>query len=209
MNRFYRFGWLAHRADVSVICAIFLVFLTFSFSVFGGHYGYLVLVGPPPIHCASVSTNSYAYNPAQFDLNLQFATASPDQDKSAGTNSPASAIVASNTPASNPSSFDIPKPKPVILEAKSVGNPASSSDQMAGIGPVSVFPVFNLPGSSSSASDLLTVSPQMITQYLKPNQTGTNTLDQPGTSVFMPAGVQFQPPAPENAPESRAIYRSQ
>src|SRR5208282_4837919 len=38
-----------------------------------------------------------------------------------------------------------------------------------------------------TASDLLTVTPQMIVQYLKPNPTGTNVLDRPGAVVFVPA----------------------
>ncbi len=164
------------------------------------------MVGPLPMHCLETTTNVFTYDPAQFDLNLEFATAS--MDKPAETNSSTPAIVASTSTNAAAPEFVAPKPEPVVLEAKSVGNIPSNGDPMAGIGPVSVFPVFNSSGPRSSASDLL-VSPQMVTPYLKPNQIGNNALDQPGAGVFMPAGVQFEPPAPQNAPESRAVYRSQ
>lgn len=59
--------------------------------------------------------------------------------------------------------------------------------------------------SPSSASDLLTVTPQMLIEYLKPVQAGTNQTE----GVVAPAAVQFVPPTPAVPAESRAIYKSQ
>jgi hypothetical protein len=59
---------------------------------------------------------------------------------------------------------------------------------------------------STSASDLLTVTPQMIAQYLKPESNGTNTMDRPGTVVFVPADMPFMPPPVKTDTDSRASY---
>jgi hypothetical protein len=69
-------------------------------------------------------------------------------------------------------------------------------------------PPYNFTNPSSSASDLLTVTPQMITEYLKPVQTETNRTDQPGAVIFVPAEMQFMPPTPSAATESHAIYKT-
>jgi hypothetical protein len=63
--------------------------------------------------------------------------------------------------------------------------------------------------SSSSAGDLLTVTPQMITEYLKPDQKPADPADQKGAVQFVPAGMQFAPPPPSAPGESRATYKSQ
>jgi hypothetical protein len=60
--------------------------------------------------------------------------------------------------------------------------------------------------SSSSASDLLVVSPQMLAEYFKPMQTGTNLTTVP---VIVPTEVGFVPPIPKAAAPSRATYKIQ
>ena len=61
-----------------------------------------------------------------------------------------------------------------------------------------------LEGSSGwSASDLLSVNPQILVEYLKPAQDGTNQ------NLVVPAEVRFLPPTPGVPPESRAIYKNQ
>ena len=57
-----------------------------------------------------------------------------------------------------------------------------------------------------SASDLLGVSPQMLAEYFKPIQNGTNLISVP---VVLPPGVGFIPPTPAPGAPSRATYRSQ
>ncbi|HEY5234495.1 MAG TPA: hypothetical protein VIK35_13275 [Verrucomicrobiae bacterium] len=69
-------------------------------------------------------------------------------------------------------------------------------------------PVFS-PDASSSASDLLTVTPQMITEYLKPAQTQTDQTTQTNSVVFVPAELEFAPPAPKASGESQATYKTQ
>lgn len=53
------------------------------------------------------------------------------------------------------------------------------------------------------ASDLLTVTPQMFIEYLKP-VSETNQ-----TEIVVPADVQFTPPTPDVPAGSRAIYKTQ
>ncbi|HXT12487.1 MAG TPA: hypothetical protein VN873_13060 [Candidatus Angelobacter sp.] len=61
----------------------------------------------------------------------------------------------------------------------------------------------NNSASGPSASDLLVVSPQMLTEFFKPDASGTNT----ATPVVTPAApVGFTPPSV--APSSRATYNS-
>jgi hypothetical protein len=72
---------------------------------------------------------------------------------------------------------------------------------------------FNFSFAQAAASDLLAVTPQMISEYLKPDRNETNQLDAPGVVVFVPAQMQFAPTstkttATSHAGESRATYNS-
>jgi hypothetical protein len=55
---------------------------------------------------------------------------------------------------------------------------------------------------SASASDMLVVSPQMLTEYFKPDPIGTNS----ASTVVVPVPVGFTPPSVK--PASQATYRS-
>lgn len=60
--------------------------------------------------------------------------------------------------------------------------------------------------SSSSASDSLVVTPEMLVQYFQPTQGTTNPAS---ASVFVPVSVGFTPPRPKSPTSSEAIYRTQ
>jgi hypothetical protein len=70
------------------------------------------------------------------------------------------------------------------------------------------FPVPPTPDSQNnstetpSASDMLVVSPQMLTEYFKPGPDGTNSVN----TVILPVPVGFTPPSAK--PSSQAIYKS-
>ena len=88
--------------------------------------------------------------------------------------------------------------------------PTTTAAVSSGNNPPSQY--YNSDFSSPAASDLLTVTPQMINEYLKPdrNRSGNGAnFDQPGAVVFVPAGIQFTPPVPKASGESRATYHSQ
>jgi hypothetical protein len=161
---------------------------------------YLPTVGVPPLRFESVTTNIFDYsrfilelanesrtNPAvQTCTNL---TAAPRD----GTNQPA--MVAQ--PVASP-------PTATVNEAGPQGN---NEDNVAGAESLpTTLKKFDFP--ASTASDLLTVTPLMIAQYLKPNPTATNVLDRPGAVVFVPADLPFMPPPPGSSSENRAHYHS-
>lgn len=64
-------------------------------------------------------------------------------------------------------------------------------------------------GLNGPASNLLSIMPRMMTEYLKPIRVGAAADDsntyQPGETIFVPAEPGFVPPMPG---QSRAIYRS-
>ena len=194
------FGWLAHRRGVSAICAISLLF---ALRAFGAH-AYLSVVGPPPLRVSVATTNLYVFDPSVFAPKIKLSE----------TNSEAPAIAAAaSTNTANVA--QAPAPVPVVIASPPFPNPSPVIVQPMVVGQKNPPQNFNFGYPTPSASDLLPVPPQMITDYLKPdradrNGTGnTNSLDQPGAVVLLPAELQFTPPAPQNAPESRAVYRSQ
>jgi hypothetical protein len=62
----------------------------------------------------------------------------------------------------------------------------------------------NNAATTPPASDLLVVSPQMLTEFFKPGQNGTNTPSE----VVVPPHVGFTPPS-VTPPSSQAIYKVQ
>jgi len=105
----------------------------------------------------------------------------------------------------------LPPPAPT----NSTENAAGSSTNIVNIGPTA-FPEAtvpvpaklvpsaapNPPDNSASASDMLVVSPQMLTEYFQPGSEGTNS----ATTAPLPAPVGFTPPLVK--PSSQATYRS-
>lgn len=69
--------------------------------------------------------------------------------------------------------------------------------------PVSTNPILpNTSPATPAASDMLVVSPQMLTEYFKPGPDGTNSAN----TVILPVAVGFTPPSAK--PSSRATYNS-
>ena len=160
--------------------------------------GYLTKVGPPPLRIWLTSTNVFDYS--SFELELA-AKAQAKLNADSATNQVAiTATEANAEPASsqNLSTLD----KAVTDQNYSTGtSPDTGAGQQSGNMPRGNF---NFPGTT--ASDMLTVTPQMIAQYLKPESYGTNTMDRPGAVVFVPADMPFVPPPVKANADSRASY---
>jgi len=84
-------------------------------------------------------------------------------------------------------------------------SPGVSEENVAG-GQNESIPRENFNFPPATASDLLTVTPQMIAQYLRPEPNTTNAMDRPGAVVFIPADMPFVPPPPRSSADSRASY---
>ena len=161
---------------------------------------YLPAVGVPPLRFESVTTNVFEYS--QFILELANKSRTIP-DVQASTNLTATSGSGTNQPAAVAHPV-APRPTATVNEPGPQGN---TEENLAGAEsrPVTLEK-FNFP--PSTASDLLTVTPQMITQYLRPGPPGTNELDRPGVVVFVPADLPFTPPPPGNSSENRANYHS-
>jgi hypothetical protein len=159
----------------------------------GGARAYLPTVGAPPLRFQSASTNHLVLDLKTFMTML--AERQAEASNALAQIAPPVAI-ATNTPAvvSYPASISSADTNPASVVTEGKNNSESP-----------VIP----PISPSSASDMLTVTPQMITEYLKPAQNQANQKDQKGAEVFVPAGTQFTPPAPKAPGESQATYKSQ
>ena len=161
---------------------------------------YLPAVGAPPLRFESVTTNVFNYSQFLKELANESRTNPAVQ---ARTNLTAAFAGGTNQPAmvAQPVAS---RPTATVNEAGPQGN---DEENVAG---AESQPIprekFDFP--TSTASDLLTVTPQMITQYLKPGPISTNELDRPGVVVFVPADLPFTPPPPGNSTENRAHYHS-
>jgi hypothetical protein len=184
-------GIFKSRKFIGVIGAIVAGF--FAVREANGERAYLPVVGSPPLRFQAITTNYLVFN-------LESFTQPP---KPAAVSNAVAQIVAPVANATN--LIENSSPIPVSLETNRV---AARPETVTDTKNDSVLP-FNFANPSSSASDLLTVTPQMITEYLKPAQTETNRADQPGAVVFVPAELQFTPPTPNASAESRAIYKTQ
>lgn len=163
----------------------------------GGARAYLSAVGSPPLRFQSESTNHLVIDLKTFMTMLAEKQA---ESSNALVQIAPPVAIAPNTPAmvSNPASISSANTNPAPVMPESVTEDKNNSESP-------VIP----PISPSSASDMLTVTPQMITEYLKPAQNQANQKDQKGAEVFVPAGTQFAPPAPKAPGESQATYKSQ
>ena len=186
-------GIFKSRKFVAIAVAIVVGFLAVHEA--RGERAYLPAVGAPPLRFQAVITNHFAFN---------LESIAPPPKTTAISNS--NAVAQTVAPAANATNLvENSSPVPVFSETNQVpARPEIVTDTKNN----SVTP-FNFANPSSAASDLLTVTPQMITEYLKPAENDTNRAAQPGAVVFVPAELQFNPPAPNGSAESRAIYKVQ
>jgi hypothetical protein len=153
-----------------------------------GESAYLPSVGSPPLRFQVFNTNR---------LFLSLKSFAPAKVSELETNLAAAAAIVTNmaaTPVSPPNANtnQAPASPPTVADGK-------NNSEIQGVST----------NSSSSAGDLLTVTPQMITEYLKPDQKQADPADQKGAVHFVPEGMQFAPPPPSSPGESRATYKSQ
>jgi hypothetical protein len=137
---------------------------------------YLKRIGPSPLRF-SLATATFS-----------FALPSVLMDRPAVTNSPELALAKTNSVDTN------------VATAQTSPASALSTNNIPAL-TNSILP--NNSSSTPSASDLLVVSPQMLTEFFKPGPDGTNSL----RTVIVPAPVGFTPPSV--TPSSQAIYKSQ
>lgn len=139
---------------------------------------YLAIVGPPPLRFEPA-----AINDPVFTQELQLPA--PRDTKFAVS------IIPTNVPASAAAETALND----VVKAESappVTSPAAISAEVP----------------AGPASNLLPTIPQMMMDYLKPNQSadpGESSPYQPGDTIFAPAELNFLPPIPG---QSRAIYQS-
>ncbi|MGA2867994.1 MAG: hypothetical protein ABSF34_02370 [Verrucomicrobiota bacterium] len=177
-----------------VVCA---VVAAFSFAREApAKFAYLPGVGVPPLRIEVVTTNEFnylAFSEALSAVRTNLATAptinTVNSDNSSATSPSIPKTIANNSPAAA---------NILITTSPETGDDGEKDGRQPN----------NFAFPSSTASDLLTVTPQMITQYLKPEANETNQLDRPGVVVFVPADMPFMPPTQKTVPESRAIYQS-
>jgi hypothetical protein len=159
-----------------------------------GERAYLPSVGSPPLRFQAFTTNHLVFNLESFVMPA----------KPAGTSNAVTQIAANFT-----KKIAVSSQTPVALaNANQTNQVPLKPENGAGGKNNSETPVFS-PNASSSASDLLTVTPQMITEYLKPAQTQTEQPNETNSAVFVPAELQFAPPAPKAPGESQATYKIQ
>lgn len=160
--------------------------------------GYLTRLGPPPLRIWITSTNVFDYS--RFELELA-AKAQAKPDANSGTNQMAISATDTNTEPMSPEDLSTPDKTPTDQNYSTGTSLDTSTEDQSGR-----MPRGNFNFSSPTASDLLTVTPQMIAQYLKPEGYGTNTMDRPGAVVFVPADMPFVPPPVKANSDSRASY---
>ena len=205
--------WLCRRVGLFSV-----VFIAFAFVYAApARYAYLPTVGAPALRIGSAaSTNSFSFLAFNQELPAIEAKAAESlsnltalaSNNGGDTNKIASVSSTNSSPtASTAVAAPAPESTPTATQSKSpVYLSASSPPQDIQQNPAASPYNFNFPGSA--ASDLLSVTPQMITQYLKPDANETNQLDRHGVSVFVPVTMPFVPPTQAATPESRAIYQS-
>jgi len=200
-------GWHGCRRLMGAICTLIGVGLFAQEVSAKTEHGYLPAVGPAPLRYQMVTTNLYVFDPEFFAPKI----------KPAGTNSAGTATLAAEAATNDTPPMPVPHPTPpVVLQAVSTPVQPVTTAPSAGYDPNNPLGNFNPNFPSPSASVMLPVSSQMITDYLKPEPNGkyngntsTNSFDQPGATVFVPAQLQFTPPTPSVGGASSATYRSQ
>jgi hypothetical protein len=157
------------------LAAVATVIILFAAQETRGINAYLLQTGPSPLRFSL-----FAFVPASFDL--------PDSlvERQVPTNSATIAAPATTSAETNAVAANLPPlPAPTINPSvPTTANPQNNS------------------APKPAASDLLVVSPQMLTEFFKPVGNETNS---PG-SENVPVPVGFTPPSAP--PSSRATYNS-
>jgi hypothetical protein len=181
---------LRPRKFISVIGAIIVG--VFAVHEARGVGAYLPIVGSPPLRFQAVITNHFLFNSEFFEA----------MEKLGETSNTVAQLAAPATNAANIGAVSTP----LFVSSAKTNQISAATDEKND----SEMPVIS-PISSSSASDLLTVTPQMITEYLQPAQKAdgwANRRNQSDTSVFVPFEMQFAPPTPSASAKSQAIYNN-
>jgi len=185
--------------SIGAVCAIAALFCLFTPAK--GAVAYLSKVGPPPLRFWVVTTNDFNYS--QFKLESATAASNPTPASGTGTNQIAATATESHNQNMAPTSWF----STGNAELRELNQPGTGEGNMAGE-EKQYRPRENFNFPSPTASDLLTVTPQMIAQYLKPDSHATNSFDHPGTVVFVPADTSFMPPTVNSRSESQANYHT-
>ncbi len=180
------------RKITGVLCALATGIVAFHEA--RGARAYLPSVGSPPLRFQAFTTNHLFFNLQSFEM-----TAQPAESSNVVTQ------IAANSTNNAAISRQIPG---ALAKANQTNQVPVELETGTGEKNNSETPVFS-PDASSSASDLLTITPQMITEYLKPAQSQTEQPIQTNPVVFVPAELQFAPPAQKAPGESQATYKTQ
>jgi hypothetical protein len=137
---------------------------------------YLALVGPPPLRFEAVVKygKDFSWMPAILS----------------------SQVIVSKT--------NIPSVTATNLITNAVIPPLAEPQGQASVPPPPENLSTNSPPQTQPANDLLVITPEMLVDYFKPNNTATNS-----NNVRVVAPVEFTPPATATMPSSQAIYQSQ
>gem|GEM_PF-3872814 len=174
-----------------------------------GQGGYLEIVGPPAMRFEAKTTNEFLFA-AKFPMRPPKPEPTVVSNAVAGEAPASNAVVKISEPetATKVEAGDVPASTNLIsldlADTNQCQSPVVSASADAG----------NSVDTTATAGDLLTTTPQMIMQYLKPDPNGgtLNPTNRPATAVFVPAWTGFMPalmqfPA-ESKSESRATYIS-
>jgi hypothetical protein len=193
-------GLPMYRQLTGMICLMLAEF--FCVHAQAASRAYLPATGVPPLRFQIVTSNYFVFDPKLF----------PPQPKPSEIDSNAVNTLAASTNPTHSTAISQPvASSPANAGPLLVGAETSPDERKDAVSH------FKFDFSSAAASDLLTVTPQMITQYLKPDSAETNRLDRPGAVVFVPAEMQFTPPNTKITAEScgtmgnesRATYQTQ
>ena len=162
-----------------------------------GDSAYLPSVGSPSLRFQVVTTNHWVFTPNLPALkvkpmetsNVVMQTKLPESSTSTDDTNVAKTINQISMPV---------KTNEVVARLETATNENSNIIQSPNFGV-----------SSSTAGDLLTVTPQMIANYLKPAQNEADQGYRQGSVTFVPPEMQFIPPVPKAPAESRATYKTQ
>jgi len=143
-----------------------------------GFCAYLTQIGPSPLRFSVASAI-----PASFVLPAALV-----EPKKTTNNTEIAVSLTNSTPTNTVAA--VPTSTPTPNAQPSVSSPESPAK----------------PAPTPSASEMLVVSPQMLTEYFKPVADGTNSQSTVIVPVTTPVPVGFTPPSAK--PPSRATYNT-
>ena len=155
-----------------------VMFLTFAAQENRGFSAYLKQIGPSPLRFSLATAVPLSFTLPQALVEPKKPTNTTEIAVSTAVSAPTNTVsaVPISTPATNS--------EPTVLSAEMPPNPAPNP----------------------SASEMLVVSPQMLTEFFKPAAEGTNSQSTVVVPVTTPVPVGFTPPLVK--PPSRATYNN-